>query len=62
LSLTNLPTQRQRIAELARMGTQGNLRDFLCQRVTDDVINTTMSEALHEEPEAGNLHIQDCEG
>jgi hypothetical protein len=46
LSLTNLSTQRQRIAELARLGTRGNLRAFLCQRVTDSVINATMSEAL----------------
>ena len=46
LSLTNLSTKRQRIAELARTETRGHLRYFLCQRVTDSVINTTASEAL----------------
>ena len=61
-SLTNLSTKRQRIAVLARMETRGHLRDFLCWRVTDSVIDTTASEALHEEPEAGNLHIRVCEG
>ena len=43
---TNLSTKRQRIAVLARMETRGHLRDFLCWRVTDSVIDTTASEAL----------------
>jgi hypothetical protein len=48
LSLTNLSTKRQRIAELARTETRwaSHLGDFLDRRVTDGVSYTTASETL----------------
>jgi tripartite-type tricarboxylate transporter receptor subunit TctC len=43
LSLTNLSTKRQRVAELARMETRADVlpRVFLCRQVTDGVICTS---------------------
>jgi hypothetical protein len=48
LSLTNLSTKRQRVAELARMETRADVlpRVFLCRQVTGGVICTSASEAL----------------
>ena len=39
-----------------------HLRDFLDQRVTDGIATPSRAKLFHEEPEAGNLHIRDCEG